>query len=168
MLTSVELRKQMVKCLANVEVFSTAELREMLKGLGCTYNIDYEENAFSNAISFLAKKKVIISEGKEKKGMYRVSSDTGNGAIYKNTAMNTAPKAIAGSKAKVREEECDKEPELKEMREKIKECLKADCEKIEQILDSEKPSKFGRNRRTYDDILDIIEYMKNFKFRVEE
>lgn len=54
------------------------------------------------------------------------------------------------------------------MRNKIKKCIGKDYAEIEQILDSEKPSVFGRNRKTYDDILELLEYMKNFKFTVEE
>ena len=73
MLKSKELREKMKECLSDVEEFTTIELKEMLNDMGCVYNVDYEVNAFSNALFFLVKKKFVASQGI--KGAYRVLID---------------------------------------------------------------------------------------------
>ena len=59
------------------------------------------------------------------------------------------------------------EVELEELRRKIKRNIETECTELEKILDSEKPSIYGQNRRTYDDIIELIVYLRNFKFSVE-
>ena len=39
---------------------------------------------------------------------------------------------------------------------------------LEKILDEEKPSVYGRNKHTYEDVTTLIEYMRKFDFIVEE
>ena len=51
---------------------------------------------------------------------------------------------------------------------KIKNDINDFCMKIEQILDSEKPSTYGRNRQTYEDILKLVDTLKTFEFNVEK
>lgn len=62
----------------------------------------------------------------------------------------------------------DKELELKEMREKVKKCVRETYLELEKILDEEKPSVYGRNKHTYEDVTTLIEYMRKFDFIVEE
>ena len=59
------------------------------------------------------------------------------------------------------------EVELEELRRKIKRNIETECTELEKILDSEIPSIYGQNRRTYDDIIELIVYLRNFKFSVE-
>jgi len=54
------------------------------------------------------------------------------------------------------------------MRRKIKEYIANECKELEEILDSEKPSVYGKNKKTYNDILELITYLQNFKFSVEK
>lgn len=188
MLKSKELREKMKECLSDVEEFTTIELKEMLNDMGCVYNVDYEVNAFSNALFFLVKKKFVASQGI--KGAYRVLIDGKNGNVedvhkdfkkcknesFENEASENDTSENDTSKNEASENDtseneknkCVDEVELKKMRNKIKKCIGKDYAEIEQILDSEKPSVFGRNRKTYDDILELLEYMKNFKFTVDE
>lgn len=62
----------------------------------------------------------------------------------------------------------NKELELKEMREKVKKCVRETYLELEKILDEEKPSVYGRNKHTYEDVTTLIEYMRKFDFIVEE
>lgn len=66
MIGSCELREKMKTCLSNdIEVFTTKGLKEWLKEQGCTYNVDYEVNAFSNAITYLIKNIIFFLQEKK-------------------------------------------------------------------------------------------------------
>lgn len=171
MLSMNELRDKMKECLQEVDFFTTAELKELLKESGYVYNIDYDVNAFSNAVSSLAKQKYIVSLDSKRKGNYRVNHEGSSDRSY-NTAGKSEKQKNANternSSSDVHGGNGDDEPELQEMRQKIKERLKAAYEEIEQLFDSEKPSKYGRNRKTYDDILKLLDYLKHFHFSNED
>ena len=62
----------------------------------------------------------------------------------------------------------DPEIELEEFRSEVKEKVKEFSLEIEEILDGVKPSVYGRNKNTYEDILCLIKYLKEFKFTVDE
>lgn len=156
MLVTKQLREEIKSCLKGVELFTTIQLKEMLEKNGYIYNRDYDVTVFSNAISSLVKQKYIASADKEKRGNYIVLDK-----------MQNIDDQEEGKK-KMGKKWDDNETELKEMRGRIKEDIKEFCVKMEQLLDSEKPSTYGRNRRTYDDILKLIDLLKEFEFEVEK
>ena len=154
MMKMTELRGKIKEYIQGKETFTTSEVKEELKEKGYVYNVDYDVTSFSNAISSLTRQNYIASMDAEKKGNYMV---VGNRDI-KDKEKETY----------IKKEPYRNEPELKEMREKIRESLKESCAQIEQILDSEKPSKYGRNRKTYDDILRLIKSLKEFEFTIKD
>lgn len=155
MVAMKQLREEMKGCLKEIEFFTTVQLKEMLQQKGYIYNKDYDVNSFSNALHSLVKQKVIISVDKERKGNYKVLSVSYD-AKENNEKKEQKNKMI------------NNELELKDMRVKIKNDINDFCVKIEQILDSEKPSTYGRNRQTYEDILNLVDTLKTFKFNVEK
>lgn len=158
MLAMPELREIMKICIQGMDIFTTTQIKEILKERGYIYNVHYDVTAFSNAISSLTRQKYIVSLDDEKKGNYKVVNK-----IEYDNKKNEENEMKKNENGKY-----DDEIELKEMRENIKKFLKESCLKVEQILDSEKPSTYGRNRKTYDDILRLIEVLKEFEFTVEE
>lgn len=61
MLGSKEVRKIIIECFDTQDdnfIFSTTNLKELLKEKGYIYNKDYEVNAFNNAIYALAQKNI--------------------------------------------------------------------------------------------------------------
>lgn len=155
MLEMKQLREEIKGCLKEIEFFTTGQLKEMLQQKGYVYNKDYDVNAFSNALHSLVNQKVIVSADKEKKGNYKVLP-----VSYDDRKNN--------ENKKEKNKTLNNELELKDMREKIKNDINGFCVKIEQILDSEKPSTYGRNRQTYEDILNLVDTLKTFKFNVEK
>lgn len=151
----------MKTCLSNdIEVFTTKGLKEWLKEQGCTYNVDYEVNAFSNAITYLIKKHYILPTGE--KGKYKVVKKEKE---KEKVNCNNIDEQNEEKKSK---DEYVPEKALEEMRRKIKEYIANECKELEEILDSEKPSVYGKNKKTYNDILELITYLQNFKFSVEK
>ena len=155
MLATKQLREEIKICIEDREVFTTTQLKAVLEQRGYIYNKDYDVTVFSNAIASLVKQKYIISMDKEKKGNYIVLDKQNKKKMKEEEEME---------KKRVNNEEI----ELREMRIKIEENINEFCLKIEQILDSEKPSTYGRNRKTYDDILKLVDLLKEFKFEVEK
>lgn len=163
MLKMKEVRERIKECLVGREIITTAEIKEQLKELGLVYNDDYDVKSFGNAVYSLNKQKVIVPYGHGKKGVYRVvhESDIKISNINENEIKER-------KRAKIMEKSFSNEKELKEMREKIRESLKEYHEQIKQIFDSEKPSTYGKNPKTYNDIVELMNYLENFKFSVEE
>lgn len=180
MLKSGELREKMKLCLSNIEEFSTRDLKEWLKAYGYIYNVDYEVNAFSNAIAYLTKKNYISSVGEKGKYMVvkkdgdacwmeenereRMGTETDNEEKKKEESVQQEN----GEQTKSEQQTYIEEAELEELRGKIKKYIEGECRELEKILDSEKPSIYGHNRRTYNDIIELILYLRNFEFSVEK
>lgn len=156
MVGMAELRKKIAEYLMEVDedVVTTKELRKKLSERDYVYNREYNVTIFSNAISSLAKKNVIISVDKDKKGIYRVD----------RTALNN----FISKKYDEKKSGGNEENELEEMRKKIKKIVQTTRLEVEELLDSEKPSTYGRNKTTYNDILQLIDYLKKFAFTVEK
>ena len=153
MIATKQLREEIKLCLKDKVNFTTVQLKEMLKQNGYEYNRDYDVTVFSNAISSLVKQKYIISIDNEKRGNYKVlckqeKNEMNDEKIIENVTLN------------------NNESELREMRKKIEENINEFCLGIEQILDSEKPSTYVRNRKTYDDILKLVDLLSEFKFKI--
>lgn len=155
MLITKQLREEIKLCLGDRENFTTVQLKEMLAQKGYVYNRDYDVTVFSNAIASLVKQKYIVSLDKEKRGNYKVLYKQKKNEMNEDAEME-------------KWESNNDESELREMRKKIEENISEFCLKIEQILDSEKPSTYGRNRKTYEDILKLVDLLKEFKFEVEK
>ena len=66
------------------------------------------------------------------------------------------------------ETEMNEEKDLKEMRRKVQKCLDDACMKIEQILDSIKPSMYAENMDTYKNTVEILYVLKNMKYPMDE
>ena len=153
MLGSKEVRKIIVECFHTQDdnfIFSTTNLKELLKEKGYIYNKDYEVNAFNNAIYALAQKKYIVSTGE--KGFYQlcktITSDKREDKIKMPENQNIS----------------EREPELKNMRKKLMDCLNESCYDLAAILDAEKPSIYGKNRLTYDKATSLLNYLQSFSF----
>lgn len=155
MLVTKQLREEIKICLEDRDFFTTVQLKEVLEQKGLIYNKDYDVTVFSNAIASLVKQKYIASMDKEKKGNYMVLHKQKEEKMKEEELME-------------KYESNNEEIELREMRKKIEENINEFCLQIEQILDSEKPSTYGRNRKTYDDILKLVDLLKEFKFEVEK
>lgn len=140
-----EFREMVKECLKDIEEFTTTDLKEMLKDKGCIYNVDYNMYTFHNTMTYLKKNSYIVPTGI--KGRYRVVKER----MKKDEKTNL-----------------NQELDLKEMRRKVKECIKKDYMELENILDEEKPSVYGRNKRTYEDIVELIEYMRKFSFTIKD
>lgn len=147
-----ELREKIRICTKELNSFSTAQLKELLRDMGYIYNTDYNVTIFSNAISSLVNQKYIISLDSDRKGNYKIIKNE------EKTKDNT-PKE---------NKLYDNEPELAEMRADITTCLNDTLKKIEEKLDSVKPSTYGRNIKTYNDILRLIEMLREFDFTVKD
>lgn len=106
--------------------------------------------AFSNAVAYLKRNSYIEPTGV--KGSYRVIKKKSKSVDESTEEFKTL----------------NKELELKEMREKVKKCVRETYLELEKILDEEKPSVYGRNKHTYEDVTTLIEYMRKFDFIVEE
>lgn len=152
MLTMRELREKIRICTKERNSFSTAQLKELLRDMGYIYNTDYNVTIFSNAISSLVNQKYIVSLDSDRKGNYKVIKN-------EEKANDKNPKEKAPY---------NNEPELAEMRADITTCLNTTLEKIEKKLDSVKPSTYGRNIKTYNDILRLIEILREFDFTVKD
>lgn len=131
-----------------------AEERNRMRGskyiqskLGDTFRNVY---AFSNAVAYLKRNSYIEPTGV--KGSYRVIKKKSKSVDESTEEFKTL----------------NKELELKEMREKVKKCVRETYLELEKILDEEKPSVYGRNKHTYEDVTTLIEYMRKFDFIVEE
>ncbi len=159
MLSSRELSEYMKKCLKNVDEFTTRELKEMLKNEGLVYKKEYEVNAFSNAVATL-KRKGYVDNDKKRKGKYKVISlENMNNENEENIIEDIDNKCLYETKSEKKE--------LEEIRRKIVLSLKEEYREIEEILDSVKPSAFGENFQMYEEILELLKYLKTFKFSVE-
>ena len=112
--------------------------------------VDYDVYAFSNAVAYLKRNSYIEPTGV--KGSYRVIKKKSKSVDESTEEFKTL----------------NKELELKEMREKVKKCVRETYLELEKILDEEKPSVYGRNKHTYEDVTTLIEYMRKFDFIVEE
>lgn len=178
MMNTRELREKMKECLLNEEIFTTSQLKERLNEKGWVYQVDYTLNTFSNGISSLVRQNYIVSIDDDRKGVYRVvksgeDTKTLDGEVGIADMNDEKKKETYKSKSQDNEEnvknEWNNEDELKEMRDKIQEYLKVECcAKIRQMLDSKKPSIFTTNRKTYNNILELIDYLEGFKFDVEQ
>ena len=113
-------------------------------------SLDYDVYAFSNAVAYLKRNSYIEPTGV--KGSYRVIKKKSKSVDESTEEFKTL----------------NKELELKEMREKVKKCVRETYLELEKILDEEKPSVYGRNKHTYEDVTTLIEYMRKFDFIVEE
>ena len=140
-----EFREKVKECLKDVEEFTTTDLKKMLKDKGYIYNIDYNTYAFHNTITYLKQNSYIVPTGI--KGRYRVVKER----MKKEEKVNL-----------------NQEPDLQEMRREVKECIKKSYMELENILDEEKPSVYGRNKKTYEDVVELIEYMRKFSFTIED
>lgn len=154
MLVTRQLREEIKSCLENLENFTTVQLKEGLERKGYIYNKDYDVTVFSNAIASLVKQGYIVSMDQEKRGNYRV--------IYQGKNKMNEEERMEKKKLD------NDEAELRELREQVKDNVNEFCVKMEQILDSEKASTYGRNRKTYDDILKLINSLNEFTFEVEK
>lgn len=155
-----QLREEIKLCLEGIDCFTTTQLKEILKERGYIYNVSYDVGAFSNAMSSLVRQRYIAPIDKERKGNYRVLSTMKS----KNEEKNKGELKVQ----KVKDEKSNNERELQKVRKDIEENINEFCKKIEEILDSEKPSTYGRNRKTYNDILKLVCFLREFKFEVEE
>lgn len=115
-----------------------------------TDHINQYVYAFSNAVAYLKRNSYIEPTGV--KGSYRVIKKKSKSVDESTEEFKTL----------------NKELELKEMREKVKKCVRETYLELEKILDEEKPSVYGRNKHTYEDVTTLIEYMRKFDFIVEE
>lgn len=115
----------------------------------CKYSVS-DVYAFSNAVAYLKRNSYIEPTGV--KGSYRVIKKKSKSVDESTEEFKTL----------------NKELELKEMREKVKKCVRETYLELEKILDEEKPSVYGRNKHTYEDVTTLIEYMRKFDFIVEE
>lgn len=147
-----ELREKIRVCTKEMNSFSTAQLKELLRDMGYIYNTDYNVTIFSNAISSLVNQKYIASLDNDRKGNYKIIKNEENASD--NTDNN--------------KKLYDTEPELAEIRADITTYLNDTLKKIEDKLDSVKPSTYGRNIKTYNDILRLIETLKEFDFTVKD
>lgn len=158
-----EIREKMMEHLSMVTIFSTLQMRDFLLEQGYTYNKDYNVRDFSNAISSLVKQGYIKPEDKNSKtGIYQVINQS-DSEIEENPKKKDED-AVSGDRCVV----TDPEIELEEFRSEVKEKVKEFSLEIEEILDGVKPSVYGRNKNTYEDILCLIKYLKEFKFTVDE
>lgn len=150
MLGTKEVRERIEVYLEKLENFTTTDLKRLLKDDGYIYNVDYDVYAFSNAVAYLKRNSYIEPTGV--KGSYRVNKKKSKSVDESTEEFKTL----------------NKELELKEMREKVKKCVRETYLELEKILDEEKPSVYGRNKHTYEDVTTLIEYMRKFDFIVEE
>ena len=186
MLATKELKEYMKECLKDVNKFTTKQLKELLQNNGIVYKKDYDVHAFSNAIAALRRQNYIINYDT---GKYKVNSlkEENQNIIKEESKENVLPKnALYEEKEKEiiheekeiiheekeiiheeKEEIVHEQKELEEIRKKILKCLKDEYAEIEGILDTVKPSVFGKNLQTYEDILGLLKYLENFKFTVE-
>lgn len=153
MLSMSELREKIKLCIQETDTFSTAQLKQELKKMGYIYNVDYNVTTFSNSISSLNKQKYIIPLNNGKRGYYK---------IIKKSDFNYT------NQDSKKETHINNEIGLKSMRQEIKMQLETTLEKIQFILDSEKPSTYGENIRTYQDILRLIKMIKEFEFTIKD
>lgn len=173
MLGTKELKGYMKECLKDINKFTTKQLKDLLQNNGIVYKKDYDVHAFSNAIAALRRQNYIINYDT---GKYKVNSlkeenqniieeGSKEDVLFKNAFYEEKDKEI------IREEKdkeiIHEEKELEEIRKKILKCLKEEYAEIEGILDTVKPSVFGKNLQTYEDILGLLKYLENFKFTVE-
>ena len=94
-------------------------------------NLDYDVYAFSNAVAYLKRNSYIEPTGV--KGSYRVIKKKSKSVDESTEEFKTL----------------NKELELKEMREKVKKCVRETYLELEKILDEEKPSVYGRNKHRF-------------------
>ncbi len=153
MLSMPELREKIKLCIQETDTFSTTQLKQKLKKMGYIYNVDYNVTSFSNSISSLAKQNYIIPLNNGKRGYYKIIKKLESNYKNQNTKKETP---------------LNNELELKSMREEIRTHLKTTLQKIQDILDSEKPSTYGENIRTYQDILRLIKIIKEFEFTIKD
>ena len=177
MLATKELKEYMKECLKDVNKFTTKQLKELLQNNSIVYKKDYDVHAFSNAIAALRRQNYIINYDT---GKYKVNSlkEENQNIIKEESKENVLPKnALYEEKEIIHEEKeiiheekeeiVHEQKELEEIRKKILKCLKDEYAEIEGILDTVKPSVFGKNLQTYEDILGLLKYLENFKFTVE-
>lgn len=131
-------------------LFNAVWFNSRYEGIQRKLSLDYDVYAFSNAVAYLKRNSYIEPTGV--KGSYRVIKKKSKSVDESTEEFKTL----------------NKELELKEMREKVKKCVRETYLELEKILDEEKPSVYGRNKHTYEDVTTLIEYMRKFDFIVEE
>lgn len=149
MLSARELSKHLEKYLIDIKEISTKELKELLKKDGIFYKRDYDIMTFSNAVATLKRKRYISNRGKQQGHYSVISSQTMNDDNKKNSYIY---ESISTNK------------ELEDIKNKISLHVNEECRYIEELLDSLKPSVFCGHIQTYKEIMELLRYLKTFRF----